>query len=94
MCSWERPPLGSLRVETGLGFGDGGELGFPALLEAACHEAVLWFAQVEGTFGAGGVVAGAFDAQLERAQCPRLALVQFFGGGQGEGDLVRCHDLQ
>jgi hypothetical protein len=49
---------------------------------------------VEGTFGAGGVVAGAFDAQLERTQSPRLALVQFFGGGQGEGDLVRCHDLQ
>ena len=53
--------------ELGLGVGELAELLLPAGLEAARDEAVLGLAGVERALGASGVIAGALDAQLERA---------------------------
>jgi len=60
---WQRRPLCGLGLESGFGFGDGGQLGLPALLKAAGDEPVLRFAQVEGAFGPRRrLIAGTFHS--------------------------------
>ena len=44
--------------------------------------------------GAGGVVAGALDAQLDGPACARVAVGDLVGGGQRQRDLLRRHRLQ
>ena len=66
----------------------------PAGLEAARDEAVLGLAGVERALGAGGLVAGALDAQLDRAGRARAAVGDLIGGGERERDLLRRDRLQ
>jgi hypothetical protein len=90
----QRWSLGLLCLQGGLGLGDGGELGFPALLEAASYEPVLRFAEVEGALSTGCLVTSTFHLQLERPQGPGLALVKLLGGGHSQGDLFGDDRLQ
>jgi hypothetical protein len=66
-CSREGSGGGGLLGQLGLGVGEFAELGLPAVFEAASDEAVLGLVGVERALRADGVVAGALDAQLERA---------------------------
>ena len=79
-----------MRFQGGFGLGHGGELGFPPLFEAAGNEPVFWFAQVEGTLGAGGLIAGPFGPQLEGPQGAGFTLVKLISSGQRQRDLLWC----
>ena len=75
--------------ELGLGVSEFAELGLPAGLEAASDEAVLGLAGVERALGTRGVIAGALDAQLERAVRARAALGYLISRGERDRDLLR-----
>lgn len=70
-----------------LGFGQGGEFGFPAGLQGAGDQPVFWLDLVEGAFGAVGFVAGAFDGELGGPAEALVAVGDLVSGGQGQGDL-------
>ena len=66
----------------------------PAGLEAAGDEPVLGLAGVERALGADRLVAGALDAQLDRAGRARAAVGDLVGGGERERDLLRRERLE
>ena len=74
--------------ELGLGVFELAQLLFPAGLERARHQAVVWLALVEGALGAGGVVAGALDPQLDRARSARAAVGDRVSRFERELDLL------
>ncbi len=76
--------------EHGLGVFEFAELGFPAGLEAAGDEAILRLAGMERALGADRVIAGAFDAQLERAVGARASFCDLVGSSERERDLLGC----
>ena len=68
ICSREGSGAGArLLGELGLCLGELLELLLPAGLEAAGDEPVLGLAGMERALGAGGLVAGALDTQLDSA---------------------------
>ena len=80
--------------ELGLGVFELAELLLPAVLEAAGDQAVVRLAGVERALGADRLIAGALDAQLERAVRARAAVGVLVGGGQRERDLFGLKRLR
>jgi hypothetical protein len=87
-CSREGLLDGTM-CESGFGVFEVAELLFSSFSRPAGDQAVVGLAGVEGALGADRVVAGAFDAQLERAVGARSAVLELVGGGQCERDLLR-----
>ena len=83
-----RRGLTGLAGEFGVGVGELAEFGFPAGLEAARDEPVVGVALVKRAFGAGGVIAGSFGAQLDGAGRAAAAVGDRVGCRQRERDLV------
>jgi hypothetical protein len=50
--------------QRGLGLGEGDEFGLPPRSQRPRHEPVVRFDLAEGTFGAVGLIPGAFDGQF------------------------------
>ena len=80
--------------ELGLCLGELAELLLPAGLEAAGDQAVLGLAGVERALGADRLIAGALDAQLDRAGRARASVGDLVGGRERQLDLLRRERLE